>query len=123
MKQDIFFTKVSMLASIFTNSKQINIEDHSKYLKNGSKPVEEFCSDIVKDLVQWSSDYDTTYYKTKDFWYAFQKIGKVVKMTRYEFNSFNNISDWVNLYSIKDLIGKNFLINHLDKRSKLYDME
>lgn len=86
------------------------------------KPIEYFVNDIKFNLVEWGSEGNDIFYRTKMNWYHFHfnKEDKLVTMTCYSNTRFARIDSWANLHSVEDM-GKEFLSKHLDKRVKLFD--
>lgn len=121
-----FFNSGHELAALITAKAAHNPERDGKYLESGLKPIEEFCGDILNNLVAWSIDGMAIFYKTKTHNYIFELVDVndvtgmgIVEMTRYEHGSWRNLSDWANLSSVRDM-GKEFLANHKAKRVPLF---
>ena len=127
-----FISHSHQLAAWFTQPAWYNREVSGKYMEDGLKPIEAFCSDIKRNLINWAIEGNTIFYRTKEFWYMFQletaaKIfgpllgsGKIVWMTRYRNGSWERVDDWANPHSV-EYIGKNFLKDQPDKQLPLFN--
>ena len=114
-----FLNNATSLAMMFTP-----LAWAPKYLPTGFKPLEEFCSDIHNNLTEWAADGNTVFYRTKDYWYIFEKIEEgelagVVQMTRRPRNSWARLDSWANPPSVA-FVGNEFLKEHLDKRIPVF---
>lgn len=86
-----------------------------KLLPGGLKPVEEFCDDIRNDLVAWSFDKDSIFYRTSSWIYRFKKEDGVVEMMRVDPFNFFALEDWANEHSVAPIVGKEWLSTQKDK--------
>lgn len=120
-----FFNSGQQLATLFGPSENFhNPETMGKYMEDGQKPIEAFCNDILKNLVEWAVHDNSIFYKTQKHWYEFrlETAGKwegVVWMTRYDHHTWRRLDSWANKSSLSNM-GKAFLVNHADKRVPLF---
>lgn len=136
-KQRVFVSRSHELAQMFTKPAWHNPVKSGKFLENGLKPIEAFCSDIQRNLICWAVEGDSIFYRTPNYWYVFQLVpgervfnhifwsgyktmGKIVWMTRYRNESWERNDDWANPHSVKHL-GRDFLQGYPDKRLPLFD--
>jgi len=125
MSNQAFFSHPHDLAKLFTADQPYNRERSGKYGVDGLKPIEAFCSDISNDLVMWSYEGDSIWYRTKKFFYEFRLDRKenLVFMTRHGNGSWERIDDWANLSSVRDM-GKSWLLKeHSDKFVQMFHGE
>ncbi len=136
-KQRVFVSRSHELAQMFTEPAWHNPTKAGKYLENGLKPIEAFCSDIQRHLICWAAEANSIFYRTPDYWYVFQLVdgmtvfsdiewtgyktmGNIVWMTRYRNESWERFDDWANPHSVEHL-GRKFLQGHQDKRVPLFN--
>lgn len=123
---DAFFNHPHDLAKLFTPEQPYNRETSGKYgvEYNGVhlKPIEAFCSDIYNELVAWSVEGDSIWYKTPKHFYEFKLVREenLVLMTRFDNGTWRRIDDWANLSSVKDMGSEWLLQKHADKRVPMY---
>jgi hypothetical protein len=117
-----FFNSGQELAKIFTPENQLGYEQQ-KYFGDGLKAMEAFQADIHQNLVEWAvGGKDTVFYKTKDFFYVFEKTVDdvpVIKMGRFSRSGLHRWDTWMNVHSCS--VGKKFLTKHVDKRVELFN--
>lgn len=116
------FSHPHELAKLFTQPAFRDPETQGKYLESGMKPIEEFCNDIMQNLVSWSYVKDVSvFYRTERFLYEFRHDAtqKIVWMTRYELRSWLRMDDWANESSLSHM-GREFCKKHIDKFVPLF---
>lgn len=128
-----FISHAHELACWFTEPAWHNREKSGKFLEGCLKPIEAFCSDIRRNLVNWAVDGSCIFYRTEEYWYMFQldkasKVfgdpslgdGQIIWMTRWRNGTWQRNDDWANPHSV-EYIGKDWLETQTEKRLPLFN--
>lgn len=105
------------LAKLMIPTNRHDPDRDGKYLDDGLKPVEAFCSDIMQNLVAWGHrPHESIYYRTKDYIYQFyfNSQYKIIEMTRWHLRKYDRLDSWANMHTVAP-VGSTFCKANVNK--------